>query len=84
MCYHTSVIIDENGEHLGKYRKMHIPDDLAYYEKFYSPSGNISYKVFQTKYAKIGVCLGSEWYPKAIRIASFMGSEILFYPTAIG
>lgn len=83
--YNTAVVIDANGTYLGKYRKMHIPDDPCYYEKFYFTPGDIGYKVFQTQYAKIGVLLcWDQWYPEAARIISLMGAEILFYPTSIG
>ncbi len=84
--YHnTTVVIDADGECLGKYRKMHIPDDPAYYEKFYFTPGDLGYKVFKTKYARIGVLIcWDQWYPEAARITSLMGATILFYPTAIG
>lgn len=84
--YHnTAAVIDADGNYLGKYRKMHIPDDPAFYEKFYFTPGDLGYKVFETKYAKIGVLIcWDQWYPEAARITSLMGAEILFYPTAIG
>lgn len=84
--YHnTTAVLDADGKYLGKYRKMHIPDDPAYYEKFYFTPGDLGYKVFETKYAKIGVLIcWDQWYPEAARITSLMGAEILFYPTAIG
>jgi N-carbamoylputrescine amidase len=84
--YHnTAAVIDASGEYLGKYRKMHIPDDPAYYEKFYFTPGDLGYKVFNTAYAKIGILIcWDQWYPEAARITSLMGAEILFYPTAIG
>jgi N-carbamoylputrescine amidase len=84
--YHnTTVVIDANGNYLGKYRKMHIPDDPAYYEKFYFTPGDLGYKVFRTKFANVGVLIcWDQWYPEAARITSLMGAEILFYPTAIG
>lgn len=84
--YHnTTAVIDADGTYLGKYRKMHIPDDPAYYEKFYFTPGDLGYKVFQTKFAKIGVLIcWDQWYPEASRITALMGAEILFYPTAIG
>jgi N-carbamoylputrescine amidase len=64
---------------------MHIPDDPSFYEKFYFTPGDLGYKVFQTKFAKIGVLIcWDQWYPEAARITSLMGAEILFYPTAIG
>jgi N-carbamoylputrescine amidase len=84
--YHnTTAVLDADGTYLGKYRKMHIPDDPAYFEKFYFTPGDLGYKVFDTKYAKIGVLIcWDQWYPEAARITSLMGAEILFYPTAIG
>ncbi|KXK38232.1 MAG: carbon-nitrogen hydrolase [Saprospiraceae bacterium] len=84
--YHnTTAVIDADGSYLGKYRKMHIPDDPAFYEKFYFTPGDLGYKVFQTRYAKVGVLIcWDQWYPEAARITSLMGAEILFYPTAIG
>src|ERR1700712_631653 len=84
--YHnTTAILDADGSFLGKYRKMHIPDDPAYFEKFYFTPGDLGYKVFKTKFATIGVLIcWDQWYPEAARITSLMGAEILFYPTAIG
>jgi len=84
--YHnTTAVLDADGAYLGKYRKMHIPDDPAYYEKFYFTPGDLGYKVFKTKFAKIGVLIcWDQWYPEASRITTLMGAEILFYPTAIG
>ena len=84
--YHnTAAVLDADGSYLGKYRKMHIPDDPAFYEKFYFTPGDLGYKIFETKYAKIGVLIcWDQWYPEAARITSLMGAEILFYPTAIG
>jgi len=84
--YHnTTVVIDADGQYLGKYRKMHIPDDPSFYEKFYFTPGDLGYKVFRTKYAPIGVLIcWDQWYPEAARITSLMGASILFYPTAIG
>jgi N-carbamoylputrescine amidase len=84
--YHnTTAVIDAGGKYLGKYRKMHIPDDPGYYEKFYFTPGDTGYMVFDTKFAKIGVLIcWDQWYPEAARITALMGAEILFYPTAIG
>jgi len=84
--YHnTTAVLDADGSYLGKYRKMHIPDDPSYFEKFYFTPGDLGYKVFRTKYAPIGVLIcWDQWYPEAARITSLMGDEILFYPTAIG
>lgn len=84
--YHnTTAVIDADGSYLGKYRKMHIPDDPGFYEKFYFTPGDTGYRIFETQYAKIGVLIcWDQWYPEAARITSLMGAEILFYPTAIG
>lgn len=84
--YHnTTAVLDADGTYLGKYRKMHIPDDPSYYEKFYFTPGDLGYKIFKTKYANIGVLIcWDQWYPEAARITALMGAEILFYPTAIG
>jgi N-carbamoylputrescine amidase len=85
LYHNTTAVIDADGAYLGKYRKMHIPDDPAYYEKFYFTPGDLGYKVFQTKFATIGVLIcWDQWYPEGARITSLMGAEILFYPTAIG
>lgn len=85
LYHNTTAVIDADGTYLGKYRKMHIPDDPAYYEKFYFTPGDLGYKVFKTKFATIGVLIcWDQWYPEAARITSLMGAEILFYPTAIG
>jgi N-carbamoylputrescine amidase len=78
-------VIDADGAYLGKYRKMHIPDDPLFYEKFYFTPGDTGYMTFDTKYAKIGVLIcWDQWYPEAARITSLMGAEVLFFPTAIG
>jgi N-carbamoylputrescine amidase len=84
--YHnTTAVLDADGQYLGKYRKMHIPDDPGFYEKFYFTPGDLGYKVFKTKFATIGVLIcWDQWYPEAARITALMGAEILFYPTAIG
>jgi N-carbamoylputrescine amidase len=84
--YHnTTAVLDADGSYLGKYRKMHIPDDPAFYEKFYFTPGDLGYKVFKTKFATIGILIcWDQWYPEASRITALMGAEILFYPTAIG
>ena len=85
LYHNTTAVIDADGSYLGKYRKMHIPDDPAYFEKFYFTTGDLGYKVFETKFAKIGVLIcWDQWYPEAARLTSLMGAEILFYPTAIG
>ena len=85
LYHNTTAVLDADGSYLGKYRKMHIPDDPAYYEKFYFTPGDLGYKVFKTKFATIGVLIcWDQWYPEAARITSLMGAEMLFYPTAIG
>jgi N-carbamoylputrescine amidase len=85
LYHNTTAVLDADGSYLGKYRKMHIPDDPAYYEKFYFTPGDLGYKVFRTAFANIGVLIcWDQWYPEAARITSLMGAEILFYPTAIG
>jgi len=84
--YHnTAAIIDADGTYLGKYRKMHIPDDPLYYEKFYFTPGDLGFRAWDTKHGKIGVCVcWDQWYPEAARLTALRGAEILFYPTAIG
>jgi N-carbamoylputrescine amidase len=84
--YHnTAAVIDADGSLLGIYRKMHIPDDPLYYEKFYFTPGDLGFKAWQTRYAKIGVLVcWDQWYPEAARLTAMQGAEILFYPTAIG
>jgi N-carbamoylputrescine amidase len=84
--YHNSALVmDADGSLLGNYRKIHIPDDPGYYEKFYFTPGDTGYMTFKTRYATIGVLIcWDQWYPEAARITSLMGAEILFYPTAIG
>jgi N-carbamoylputrescine amidase len=85
LYHNTTAVIDADGAYLGKYRKMHIPDDPGFYEKFYFTPGDLGYKVFKTKFATIGVLIcWDQWYPEAARITALMGAEILFYPTAIG
>jgi N-carbamoylputrescine amidase len=85
LYHNTTAVIDADGTNLGIYRKNHIPDDPGFYEKFYFTPGDTGYKVFDTKYAKIGVLIcWDQWYPEAARITSLMGAEILFFPTAIG
>lgn len=83
--YNTVAVIDADGTVLGYYRKTHIPDDMGYYEKFYFSPGDTGFKVWDTKYAKIGVGIcWDQWFPEAARIMCLMGAELLFYPTAIG
>lgn len=84
--YHNSTaVFDADGTYMGMYRKQHIPDDPGYYEKFYFTPGDGGYKVFDTRFARIGVLIcWDQWYPEAARITALMGAQILFYPTAIG
>ncbi|MDQ6808471.1 MAG: carbon-nitrogen hydrolase [Verrucomicrobiota bacterium] len=84
--YHnTAAIIDADGEFLGKYRKMHIPDDPGFYEKFYFAPGDLGFQAWPTKHGKLGVCVcWDQWYPEAARLTALRGAGILFYPTAIG
>ena len=85
LYHNTTAVLDADGTYLGKYRKMHIPDDPAYFEKFYFTPGDLGYKVFKTKFATIGILIcWDQWYPEAARITSLMGAEMLLYPTAIG
>jgi len=84
--YHNSlVVIDADGTLMGRYRKMHIPDDPSFYEKYYFTPGEDEYQVFDTRYVKIGplICW-DQWYPEAARITALKGAELLVYPTAIG
>ncbi len=84
--YHNTIaVINESGKVAGIYRKMHIPDDPAYYEKFYFTPGDLGYKSFDTKFGNVGtlVCW-DQWYPEGARITTLKGASILFYPTAIG
>ncbi len=84
--YHNSAaVIDSDGNYLGLYRKMHIPDDPSYYEKFYFTPGDLGFKSFKTKYGKIGTLIcWDQWYPEGARITALKGAGVLFYPTAIG
>lgn len=83
--YNTAAVIGTNGEVIGKYRKIHIPQDPCFYEKDYFQEGNEPFEVFETPFAKIGVLICyDQWFPEAARICTLLGAEILFYPTAIG
>src|SRR5437867_2312889 len=84
--YHnTAVVLNADGSLLGMYRKMHIPDDPLYYEKFYFTPGDLGFRAWRTRHARIGVCIcWDQWYPEAARLTALQGAEILFYPTAIG
>jgi len=84
--YHnTCAILDADGAYLGKYRKMHIPDDPLYYEKFYFTPGDLGFLNFDTKYARIGVQIcWDQWYPEGSRLTAMLGAQVIFYPTSIG
>ncbi|MBU2228123.1 MAG: carbon-nitrogen hydrolase [Proteobacteria bacterium] len=84
--YHNSAaVIDAGGRMVGLYRKMHIPDDPAYYEKFYFTPGDLGFPAFATRYGRIGILIcWDQWYPEAARLSALQGAAILFYPTAIG
>lgn len=85
LYHNTAVVIDAGGECLGLYRKMHIPDDPLYYEKFYFTPGDLGFRAWPTRYGKLGVLVcWDQWYPEAARLTALQGAEILFYPTAIG
>jgi N-carbamoylputrescine amidase len=85
LYHNTAVVFDADGSQLGLYRKMHIPDDPLFYEKFYFTPGDLGFKAFSTKFGKVGVLVcWDQWYPEAARLTAMAGAEILFYPTAIG
>ena len=85
LYHNTAVIIDADGSLLGVYRKMHIPDDPLFYEKFYFTPGDTGFRAWQTRYGRIGVLIcWDQWYPEGARLTVLQGAEILFYPTAIG
>ncbi len=85
LYHNTAAIIDSDGKYLGRYRKMHIPDDPLFYEKFYFTPGDLGFQAWQTAQGKIGVCVcWDQWYPEAARLTALRGAEVLFYPTAIG
>ena len=85
LYHNTAAVIDADGAFLGKYRKMHIPDDPLFYEKFYFTPGDLGFKSWKTRYGTIGVCVcWDQWFPETARLTALSGAEILFYPTAIG
>ena len=85
LYHNTAVVLDADGSYLGKYRKMHIPDDPGYYEKFYFAPGDLGYRVFKTRFADIGILIcWDQWFPEAARLLALKGAEIIFIPTAIG
>lgn len=85
LYHNTSVVIEKDGSIAGKYRKMHIPDDPAYYEKFYFTPGDLGFVPIQTSLGKLGILVcWDQWYPEAARLMALNGAELLIYPTAIG
>mgnify|MGYP000112721609 FL=1 len=85
LYHNTAVVIEKDGAIAGKYRKMHIPDDPAYYEKFYFTPGDLGFEPIQTSLGKLGVLVcWDQWYPEAARLMALKGAELLIYPTAIG
>ncbi|MEO5762098.1 MAG: carbon-nitrogen hydrolase [Vicinamibacteria bacterium] len=85
LYHNTSVVMDTDGKLAGMYRKMHIPDDPLYYEKFYFTPGDLGFKAIDTRYGKVGTLIcWDQWYPEAARMTALLGAPILFYPTAIG
>jgi N-carbamoylputrescine amidase len=85
LYHNTAAVIDADGTYLGKYRKMHIPDDPQYYEKFYFAPGDLGFRSWDTRFGRIGVLVcWDQWYPEAARLTAMSGAQIIFYPTAIG
>jgi len=85
LYFNTSVVIDSDGSYLGKYRKMHIPDDPRFLEKFYFTPGDLGFRCFDTSVGRIGVLIcWDQWFPEAARITALRGAELILYPTAIG
>lgn len=85
LYHNTAVVFDSDGSEAGRYRKMHIPDDPAYYEKFYFTPGDLGFKPIETSLGKLGVLVcWDQWYPEAARLMALQGAELLIYPTAIG
>jgi N-carbamoylputrescine amidase len=85
LYHNTAAVLDADGRYLGMYRKMHIPDDPQYYEKFYFAPGDTGFRIFDTAAGRIGVLIcWDQWYPEAARLTALRGAQMLFYPTAIG
>jgi N-carbamoylputrescine amidase len=85
LYHNTAAVIDADGSYLGKYRKMHIPDDPQFHEKFYFTPGDLGFRTWKTRFGKIGVLIcWDQWYPEAARLMALAGAELLLYPTAIG
>jgi N-carbamoylputrescine amidase len=85
LYHNTAIVIDADGTVLGRYRKMHIPDDPLYYEKFYFTPGDLGFQAWSTRYGRLGVLIcWDQWYPEAARLTALQGAQVLFYPTTIG
>jgi N-carbamoylputrescine amidase len=85
LYHNTAAVIDASGEMLGLYRKMHIPDDPCFYEKFYFTPGDLGFRAFDTRAGRIGTLIcWDQWYPEGARLTALQGAAVLFYPTAIG
>ncbi|QDU98221.1 carbon-nitrogen hydrolase [Lignipirellula cremea] len=85
LYHNTAVVFDADGSLLGMYRKMHIPDDPLFYEKFYFTPGDLGFRAFQTRFGKVAVCVcWDQWFPEAARLTAMQGAQVIFYPTAIG
>jgi N-carbamoylputrescine amidase len=85
LYHNTAVVYDADGRIAGMYRKMHIPDDPLYYEKFYFTPGDLGFQAFDTRYGRVGACVcWDQWYPEAARLTALAGAQVIFYPTAIG
>ena len=85
LYHNTAIVLDADGGLVGRYRKMHIPDDPYYYEKFYFTPGDLGFQSFPTRYGRVGVCVcWDQWFPEAARLTAMRGAQILVYPTAIG
>jgi N-carbamoylputrescine amidase len=85
LYHNTAIVYDTDGSTAGVYRKMHIPDDPSYYEKFYFTPGDLGFRAFDTRFGRVGTCVcWDQWYPEAARLTALAGAQILFYPTAIG
>ena len=85
LYHNTAVVFDADGQRVGQYRKMHIPDDPLYYEKFFFTPGDLGFRSFATRFGRIGVCVcWDQWFPEAARLTALTGAEFIFYPTAIG
>ncbi len=85
LYYNTAVVIDADGRFLGRYRKVHVPDDPGYREKYYFAPGDLGFRIWRTRFADLGVLIcWDQWFPEAARLTALQGAEVLFYPSAIG